>query len=285
MAVHDEGSGPHERGIPVSDVTRFTPGKRAALNKAPLMGPGVKMCDVDGEGCEFIFNDTVEVDSGWAVGLLKPESGAIAARALAGGAVTAGHDLVIRISETDDLPKFIDVDDAEATDIIVANARMGHGATAEDVADDNGVFYPSLTVYVYPPTMQRAAGTEGVTQQHSATFELADIGADGDLYTFVPGFVGTIRSDEFSVSERVTTAGKAATFSLKINGVAVTGGAIALTSANATPEGANVAGSAVTAANAFDANDEITITATGVTPFTEGRGDVVITMRQATTPA
>lgn len=284
MPVHDEGSGPHERIIPTAAVTRFTPGKRAALNKSPLLGPGGKMCDVDGEACEFIINDTIPAGvDGWAFGALKPESGAIAARALAGGPVTAGHDLCVKISATDGLPKLIDVDDAEGDDwIIVANARMGHGATEEDVADSNGVFFPSLTVYVYPPNRQRAVGTAGVLQQVPVTFELAEV-ADGDLYTFTPGFVGEIRSDEFSVSEAVTTAAKAATFSLKINGVAVTGGAIVVTSALATPAGANIPGSAVTALNTFDANDEITITASDVTAFVEGRGDVVITLRQ--TPA
>lgn len=89
---------------------------------------------------------------------------------------------------------------------------------------------------------------------------------------FTPGFAGSIVGLSFSVTDPVTTGAKAATFTPAIAGVSTTGGAVALTSANCTPVGAGVAGSAVTAGNTFTAGQEVTIVASGVTAFVEGQG-------------
>src|SRR4051794_31384258 len=88
---------------------------------------------------------------------------------------------------------------------------------------------------------------------------------------FTPGYAGVIRKISAFVIDPVTTAAKLATFTPAIGGVATTGGALALTSANCTPLGAKVDGSAITAFNVFGAADEITVAASAVTAFVEGQ--------------
>jgi hypothetical protein len=90
---------------------------------------------------------------------------------------------------------------------------------------------------------------------------------------FTPGYAGRIRKLTFSVTDPATTASKAATFTPYVAGVTTTGGAVALTSANCTPVGAKVNGSALTATDMeFGATDELTIVASSVTAFVEGEG-------------
>lgn len=88
---------------------------------------------------------------------------------------------------------------------------------------------------------------------------------------FTPGYAGKIRKITASVVTPVTTADKAATFTPAIAGVATTGGALALTSANTATVGAKVDGSPITATNSFSASQEITIAASSVTAFAEGQ--------------
>ena len=102
---------------------------------------------------------------------------------------------------------------------------------------------------------------------------------NGDILTnFVPGFPGSIVKAAFAVSDPVVTAGKAAALNLEINAVNLTGGVISLTSANCTPLGAVVAGTAITANNVFSATDSISVEASGVTAFTEGEGVLLLTL-------
>lgn len=101
-------------------------------------------------------------------------------------------------------------------------------------------------------------------------FNLLDL-ADGDVLTDMPlGFAGKVLSVDAYVTTPVTTGAKLSTLALEIGAVAVTGGAVALTSANCTPIGAKVAGTAVTALNAFGVGDTLTITAASTTTFVEG---------------
>jgi hypothetical protein len=95
---------------------------------------------------------------------------------------------------------------------------------------------------------------------------------------FTPGFAGKVTGISFSVTDPATTGAKAATFTPAIGGSATTGGALALTSANCTPVGAGVNGSAITAANTFTATDEITVAASLVTAFVEGQGVIYLTL-------
>lgn len=103
--------------------------------------------------------------------------------------------------------------------------------------------------------------------------------ANGDIVTgFVPGFAGRILSLQTVNSVVVTTGAKAASLNAEIDGTNVTGGVVALTSANQTPLGARVAGSAVTAANHFTATSAIDIEASSVTTFVEGAVTLYLTL-------
>lgn len=101
--------------------------------------------------------------------------------------------------------------------------------------------------------------------------------ADGDLMTaFTPGFAGTIEAVQLVVTDPVTTAAKASTLNLEIGTTDLTGGVLALTSANCTPLGKIVLGTAITADNTFGATDTISVEATSTTAFIEGQGSLNI---------
>lgn len=269
--------GNHPAGRPVADVTRFTPGKYVPLGQSPLRGDGVSMCTVSGEKAQFIFNDNVLTSDDIAVGLITRYTGGDAIRVLAGDAVPANTEVVVKISEEDDLPKFIDAADGAPGDWISGRTNFGNFSTGEDLADSNGNYDPSLTIFLYDEGTMRQVGTETVPQTIPFPVDLAVVDANGDIVlTWTPTYAGSILADWFQVTEPVTTAAKAATFSLFINGVAVTGGVIALTSANATPLGAVVNGTAITALNVFDANDIITMVVSALTAFDEGAGIAVL---------
>lgn len=107
---------------------------------------------------------------------------------------------------------------------------------------------------------------------------LADL-ANAETLSFDPGFNGKITAVNFRVGAKpVTTAAKAATLTAEVNGTNVTGGAVALTSANCTPAGAQVAGSAITAANTFTSGQTIGVNVSGVTTFAEGNGVIELTV-------
>lgn len=103
-----------------------------------------------------------------------------------------------------------------------------------------------------------------------------------DLIVVAPGLDGFIENLEFLVTTAATTAAKLATLSAKINSVAVTGGAVALTSANCTPIGARIPGTQITAANRITKNDVLTITGSAVTAFVEGSGTLYVRLRPDT---
>jgi hypothetical protein len=104
--------------------------------------------------------------------------------------------------------------------------------------------------------------------------------ADGDIVTnFLPGFAGEIISSQLVITDPVTTTGCGSVLSLEIGAVAVTGGAVTLTSANCTPLGNRVAGAAITAGNAFTALDTISVVASATAAFSEGEGVIVLVTR------
>lgn len=108
---------------------------------------------------------------------------------------------------------------------------------------------------------------------------LANI-ADGDIVTnYTPGFVGELISSQFIVTDPATTTGHGSILSLEIGAAPVTGGALPLTSANCTPLGNVVAGSAITAGNSFTALDTISVIASSTNAFTDGQGVLVLTYR------
>jgi|GEM_PF-906902 len=121
---------------------------------------------------------------------------------------------------------------------------------------------------------------EGIPVIMALPIVLAQITSAGDVLTnFTPGFAGKIVGLDFAVTVPVTTASKAVTLNAEIGTTNLTGGTVALTSANCTPLGAVVAGAAVTAANVFTASDTISIEAASVTAFAEGEGVLYIKMR------
>lgn len=122
-------------------------------------------------------------------------------------------------------------------------------------------------------------GREGLAKSRGTWcfhFKLASL-ADGDIITeFTPGFAGTIEKFYAVVTDPVTTASKASTLNLEIGTTNLTGGALALTSANCTPLGKVVDASAITAANTFGSTDKISMEASSTTTFVEGEATFVI---------
>ena len=98
------------------------------------------------------------------------------------------------------------------------------------------------------------------------------------VWRFTPGMPGRIVSLDFVVNKAVTTAAKAATVTAHIGGTATTGGAVALTSAAATPAGTKISGSSITDKSNFDDDDEITLVGSSVTAFVEGDGVFNLTL-------
>ncbi len=284
MTFFNEGGSPAGRGIPATKCYRATFGVR--------LGNGqVTPCTVQGQKAEFIFGDTVDgvdtVPNGFGVPFFSTQhvSGADGIPLLAGGPVTAGHGIVVGMANfvnddgaTVSLPVGIDVDDADDGDWIVGRATYASDAAAADT----DIHTPSLAIETYAIPMQ-VRGAETASNIDTFTFGIElPLLADGDVITdWTPGFAGTIVSVAFRVIEPVTTAAKAATLNLEIDGVDVTGGVLALTSANMTPASAVVNGTAITALNTFAADSTITVEASAVTTFIEGSGEIIITVRHA----
>lgn len=113
-------------------------------------------------------------------------------------------------------------------------------------------------------------GQNGSRSVLSFPIALAKI-ANGDLLTNItPGFAGRIVKWWAAVTDPATTGSKLSTLNLEIGTTDLTGGTLALTSANMTPLGAVVAGAAITAGNYFGPSDTISIEASSTTAFVEG---------------
>ena len=112
----------------------------------------------------------------------------------------------------------------------------------------------------------------------SIPVKLAKVSAADVVTSYVPGFAGSIKKVSFVVTDPVTTASKAATLNLEIGTTDVTGGVLSLTSANCTPLGAVINGTAVTGNNVFSATDSISVEASSVTAFAEGEGVLLIVL-------
>jgi hypothetical protein len=275
MTFYKEGDNP-QPGTPNADVHAFTFGVRLATGK-------VTPCTAQGQKAEFIFGDTVEaIENGFAVPLLsKTHSGGIGVPCLAGGVVAQGADIIVGMVEftdndgvTADLPVAIAATDGEDGDWIVGKCSLGSSASEADT-DVNA---PSLAIEFYDNPMPVVGGAQApsVITLH---VDLATAAATGDILTdWTPGFAGEIVSIAFAVTEDATTAGGDITINPEINATNVTGGVLTLTTATVNLD-AVIAASAVTAANVFDANDTITFEAVVTGAFTEGEGDILITVK------
>lgn len=108
--------------------------------------------------------------------------------------------------------------------------------------------------------------------------------ADGDvLTTYTPAYKFKVLRVAFAITSAVTTADKATTLNIEIGTTNLTGGEIALTSANCTPLGAVVAGAAITAANTGSSSATISVEASSTTGFVEGAGVLLITIQNMDT--
>lgn len=124
----------------------------------------------------------------------------------------------------------------------------------------------------------------GVGVQTLAFFVNLATLANGDILTeYAPGYRFKVLSVDFRVHTAATTGSKLATLNLEIGTTNLTGGAVALTSANCTPAGAAVAGSAVTAANVGSASDVLSVEAASVTAFVEGNGWLLVKIQNLDT--
>lgn len=122
----------------------------------------------------------------------------------------------------------------------------------------------------------------GIKGQWIFWLNLSELTNADVLTTWTPGFAGSITAIEFAVKKAVTTAAKAADLNMEIGTTNLTGGVVGLTSANCTPKGAVVAGTAITAANSFTATDTLSIEAANVTAFVEGDGWLIVSYTQGT---
>lgn len=114
----------------------------------------------------------------------------------------------------------------------------------------------------------------------SLPITLAGVTGAGDVYTGLrPGVDGYVEDLTFFVTTAVTTGSKAASLNAEIDGTNVTGGVVALTSANCTPIGASVAGSQITAANRVTKASKLDIESSSVTAFSEGAGVLMVRIR------
>lgn len=113
-------------------------------------------------------------------------------------------------------------------------------------------------------------GNAGIAQQVTARVILSAAITNAVMYRFTPIVAGKISKLSASVVVPATTTGKAVTLAAQISGVALGGGALALTQANCATLGAAVSGTAVTSANTFTAGQEITIVTSSITAFAEG---------------
>lgn len=100
-------------------------------------------------------------------------------------------------------------------------------------------------------------------------FDLSNIAA-ANFVTFFPGHAFKIISTSSAVLFAATTAAKAATLTPSISGTPVTGGVQSLTSANMTPIGNVVAGTAVSGNNIGTSAQSITVAGSTITAFVEG---------------
>ena len=130
-------------------------------------------------------------------------------------------------------------------------------------------------------TTTLAAGV-GVSQL-SFYINLATLTDADQVTTYVPGYKFKILAVDFVTHIPVTTGSKASSINLEIGTTNLTGGVVALTSANCTPRGALVNGSAVTASNTGSAAATLSVEAASTTAFAEGSGWLLVTIQNMDT--
>lgn len=115
------------------------------------------------------------------------------------------------------------------------------------------------------------------------TFVLAAGISNADVITSFPApFEGEVVALRVIVSAAVTTGSKASTLTAYINGAAVSGAALATTSANMTPMGKVLSATATTghASTKFSAGDLLSVTASSTTTYIEGSCSIILELRR-----
>lgn len=199
-----------------------------------------------------------------AIGILqnKPTSGLTASvetlgvsKAKYGDTVTAGQNLMVK-SDGTLIPH-------TGTNAVIAVALVS--GVADDIA----------TVILITRT---GAGLSTTYSVFAIPIELATV-ADGDIVTdYIPGFAGSIQKASFIVTTVVSTGAKASTLNLEIESTNLTGGVLALTSANCAALGAVIDATAITADNTFTDAEKISVEASSTTTFIEGAGILVLVL-------
>lgn len=161
------------------------------------------------------------------------------------------------------------VADAAAPSADLASTSSNKGASLVGIADSGSLITATQVEAALAEIVKKA--NAGLAAPMTFEVDLSAV-ADADVVArFSPGVAGKIRKITAFASDPVTTAAKAATFTAAVAGTPTTGGALALTSAGLATKGAAMNGSAITAANAFTAAQEITVVASSVTAFVEGK--------------
>ena len=162
---------------------------------------------------------------------------------------------------------------ASATTSAARSSLLDAALDAEAVLTDNSTGTASDTI---------AAGVGCFTLP--IFIDLDKITAAGEVLTdYLLGFRFKILTVDFRVHDPVTTAAKLATLVVDIGAAPTTGGAVLLTSANCTPVGQPVAGTAVTGAQTGSAIATLTVRAERVTAFQEGSGWLLIKVQNMDT--
>lgn len=163
-----------------------------------------------------------------------------------------------------------------------AGPNAGTGArTLVAMPLETGVADEKIECVLIPP---RAIAAGAGVQIWPIQIFLAAITSAVDVVTEVtPGFAFELVSATFVVTQPVTTGSKLATLNFEIGSTNVTGGTVALTSANCTPLGVKVAGAAITAGYTGSATDTISVEASSVTAFAEGSGVLLLAIRNLDT--
>lgn len=117
----------------------------------------------------------------------------------------------------------------------------------------------------------------------SPTLTLANIANADVVFSFVPGFAGTIESAQFCVGVvPASTGGKDIDLTPHIGATPTTGGVVTLLTADIAAKGAVKAGTAITGAKTFGATDTISVKCTEATAaFAEGSGVVILELAPA----
>ena len=134
-----------------------------------------------------------------------------------------------------------------------------------------------------PATSTSPAGT-GAFYTINLSYNLADIAAADILTDFVVPHGFKLVDIRASDTKAATTAAKAATLTAKIDGTAVPGAVLALTSANMTPLGKCLTGTATDVLSggkniAYNPGSKLTVTGSSVTAFVEGAITLTLTLQ------